>query len=101
MTTTTAPTWELEWRGRRWSSNDLTGHHAAAAAELLGTPPPWDFFDLSEMHPALGPLQTMTMIAACICVEDDIRGNAARRAVLELLKDIDLEQLADAVVIPE
>lgn len=100
-TTTEQPLWELQWNGQRWASTDLTGEHAAAVGELLGMPPPWDWFDLSDQHPALGPLQTMSLIAAFICIDEGVRGEAARRAVLDTLKGATLDRLADAIVTPK
>jgi hypothetical protein len=99
MTTTAAPevTWAINWRGDTWTSADLTGRHAAAVAELLGVPPPWDWFDLSEVDPTEGPLQMMALIAAFVCVSQDVQGSAARRAVLAAVTDATLDELADAI----
>ena len=92
--------WFLDWRGQSWSSADLTGQHAAAVAEMLGFPPPWDWFDISELHPLHGPLPLISLIAAFTCVEGDVRGTAARTAVLEAIKGVSLDELADAVRLP-
>lgn len=94
------PAWHLDWRGRTWSSTDLTGHHAAAVAELLGVAPPWAAFDLADMHPALGPLQTMALIAAFVCVDDDVQGAAARQAILASIKDVTVDELVAAIRLP-
>jgi len=99
--TATEADWLIEWRGNTWASTDLTGTHAAAVAEMLGIVPPWDWFDLSELDPTFGPLQTMALIAAFVCVADGVVGNAARRAVLESVKGVTLDELADAIRRPD
>jgi len=99
--TATAPAWTLVWQGSTWTDQDLTGHHAAAVAEMLGVSPTWDWFDLSDIHPAFGPLQTMVLIAAFVVIDGDVRGTAARVAVLEAIKDATVEQLVEAVQIPK
>jgi hypothetical protein len=98
--TQTTADWVLDWRGSTWDSSMLTGHHAAAVAEMLGFPPPWDWFDISELHPLHGPLPLISLIAAFTCVEGDVRGTAARTAVLEAIKGVSLDELADAVRLP-
>jgi len=92
--------WTIDWRGSSWDSTMLTGHHAAAVAEMLGFAPPWDWFDVTELHPLHGPLPLMSLIAAFTCVEGDVRGAAARGAVLEAIKDVTLDELAAAVRLP-
>jgi hypothetical protein len=96
----TEPAWFLDWRGRTWASTDLTGHHASAVAELVGVAPDWAVFDVTELHPVLGPLQTMALIAAFICVDDQVHGDTARRAVLEAVKDATVDELVAAIRLP-
>lgn len=96
----TKPDWFLDWRGQTWDSTQLTGDHAAAVAEMLGFPPPWDWFNLAEIHPAHGPLQTMSLIAAFICVDGDVHGQAARQAVLVAVKDATLDEIVTALRLP-
>lgn len=100
MSDTLQADWVLEWRGNTWDSTQLTGHHAAAVAEMLGFAPPWDWFDVSDLHPLYGPLPLMSLLAAFACVEGDVRGAAARAAVLETIKDATLEELTDAIRLP-
>ena len=95
--TITAPAWSLTWHGSTWTDQDLTGHHAAAVAEMLGIVPPWNWFDLTELHPVDGPLQVMALIAAFTVINDDVRGAAARTAVLETIKDATVDDLLAAI----
>lgn len=98
--TETQPDWFLDWRGETYDSTQLTGHHAAAVAEMLGFAPPWDWFDVSDLHPLHGPLPLMALLAAFVCVDGDVRGSAARKAVLDALKDLTLDELTSAVRLP-
>ena len=99
-TATQAPEWTIDWRGNTWHSTDITGHHAAAVAELLGIDPGWEWFDVASLHPARGPLHVMTLIAACVCVDTDVRGAAARTAVLATIKEATIDELIAAVRVP-
>ena len=99
-TATITPDWTLDWRGDTWHSTDLTGHHAAAVAELMGVDPGWEWFDLAAVNPLRGPLHAMALIAAFLCVEGGVRGRAAREAVLNGIKDATVDELADAIRIP-
>ena len=92
--------WFLDWRGQSWSSADLTGQHAAAVAEMLGFPPPWDWFNVADLDPLHGPLQTMSLVAAFVCVSDGVRGSVARQAVLAAIRDASLDELTDAIRLP-
>lgn len=92
--------WTLSWRGSTWRSTDLTGEHCAAVSEMLGVVPSWSMFDLSELNPVLGPLQTMALVAAFVCVADGVRGTAARRAVLDTLKGATADELAASISVP-
>lgn len=98
--TETQPDWFLDWRGDTFDSTQLTGHHAAAVAEMLGFPVPWDWFDISELHPVHGPLPAMSLLAAFVCVSNDVRGTAARVAVLEAIKGATLDELTSAIRLP-
>ena len=100
-TSTEAPAeWVIDWRGNTWKSTDLTGEHASAVAELLNIDPTWDWFDVSELHPARGPLALMALIAAFTCVDQEVVGVAARRAVLDAIKEASLDELIASVRIP-
>lgn len=90
-------TWAINWRDHTWTSDDLTGEHTAVVAELLGIAPSWDWFNPAELHPALGPLQLMALIAAFTIVADDVRGNPARQAVLTTLKGATVAELVEAI----
>lgn len=69
-------------------------------AELLGVAPDWSVTDLTELHPVLGPLQTMALISAFVCVDDDVRGVTARKAVLTAIKDATVDELVAAIRLP-
>ena len=97
----TADEWVIQWRGRRWTSAELTGRHLAVVSELLGVAPPWSMLDVRALHPALGPLQTMTLIAAFTIVADDVHGRPAMLAVLETVKDASATELVEAIEIAE
>ena len=99
--TATATRWSIEWRGSTWDSADLTGEHAAAVAEMLGIAPPWDWFDPTDLHPALGPLQVMVLIAAFVVVEQGVQGTPARMAVLDAIKETSVDELVDAIQLTE
>ena len=101
MTETMTPTWTLNWRGQTWTDRDLTGEHAAALAEMMGIAPSWDWFDPSDLHPAMGPLQLIALIAAFVVVADDVHGMAARMAVLNAIRDMSLDELLGAIELPE
>ncbi len=92
--------WAIDWRDRTWTSHDLTGEHTAVVAELLGIAPSWDWFNPVELHPALGPLQMMALIAAFTIVADDVQGAPARQAVLAALKGNTVDELVAAIKLP-
>lgn len=96
-----ADEWALGWRGREWSSQDLTGDHLAVVAELLGVAPGWSVVDVRAMHPALGPLQTMALIAAFVIVADEVRGMSARQAVLDIVRGASVAELLGAIRVRE
>ena len=100
MTDTITDGWSLTWDGRTWTNRDLTGEHAAAVGEMLGVAPTWDWFDLSELHPAMGPLQVMVLLAAFTVVADGVRGTAARVAVLDIVKATTVDDLLEAINLP-
>ena len=99
-TITEATAWTIDWRGHTWHSTDLTGNHAAAVAELLGVDPGWEWFDVAALHPARGPLHVMALVAAFLCIDSDVRGMAARTAVLAGVKEATVDELVAAVHIP-
>lgn len=101
MSDTITEAWTLTWQGRTWSDRDLTGEHAAAVAELIGAAPTWDWFDLSDIHPAMGPLQVMALLAAFVVVDDGVHGTAARIAVLNAIKEATVDDLLAAVGLPD
>lgn len=92
-----APLWRIEWQGAEWTSADLTGEHIAVIAELLDVAPSWQWLNAADLHPALGPLQLMSLIAAFVIVDEGVQGNAARRRVLEALKDSTADDLLAAL----
>lgn len=89
--------WTINWRGTTWTSADLTGEHVAVIAELLDIAPPWEWFNVADLHPAGGPLQMMSLVAAFTIVDADVQGAAARRRVLETVKDATVDELLDAL----
>lgn len=97
----TATDWALNWQGKRYTSADLTGEHCAVIAELLGTAPSWDVLDVRALHPALGPLQVMALLAAFRIVEEQVQGAAARQAFLAMVKQSTVAELLEAIEIPE
>ena len=92
--------WSLTWQGQTWTNRDMTGDHAAAVAEMIGAPPGWDWFDLSELHPARGPLQVMSLLAAFVVVAEGVQGTAARVTVLNTIKEATVDVLLAAVQLP-
>jgi hypothetical protein len=97
MSDTITDAWSLTWQGRTWTNRDLTGEHAAAVGEMLGMSPTWDWFDMTELHPALGPLQVMALIAAFVVVDDGVQGTAARIRVLDAIKGATVDDLLEAI----
>lgn len=100
MTDTQTVEWSIEWRGSTWTSADLTGDHVAVVAELLDIAPPWDWFNVSDLHPALGPLQMVSLVAAFTIVEQQVVGKAARRSVMEAVKEATVDELLAALKLP-
>jgi hypothetical protein len=92
--------WTLTWNDKTWTDHDLTGEHAAAVGEMLGVSPTWDWFDLSELHPAMGPLQVMALLAAFVVVDEGVKGTAARVAVLDMIKRASVDDLLEALTLP-
>lgn len=93
--------WRIDWRGRSWNSNELTGQHAAVIAELLDTPPSWEWMHPALMHPGYGPLQTMSLIAAFVVIDDEVVGKSARAAVLKAVQEATADELLAAVTIED
>lgn len=100
MTDTLTVDWTINWRGSTWTSADLTGTHVAVVAEILDVAPPWDWFNARDLHPALGPLQMVSLIAAFTIVEQKVKGVAARRAVLQAVQDAEVDELLAALELP-
>lgn len=93
MTDTLTTDWTINWRGSTWTSADLTAQHVAVVAELMDIAPPWDWFNAHDLHPALGPLQMVSLIAAFTIVDQRVVGIGARRAVLEATKEATVDEL--------
>ena len=100
MTDTLTVDWTINWRGSTWTSADLTGVHVAVVGELLDVAPPWTWFNVKDLHPALGPLQMVSLIAAFTIVDEQVVGKAARRAVLEAVKEATVDDLLAALELP-
>lgn len=60
--------WRIEWGGRSWSEDDLTGAHLAFVALLNGVDD-WQALDVANLNPAIGPVRLMNLLAAFIAVE--------------------------------
>lgn len=100
MTDTLTVDWSINWRGSTWTSADLTAQHVAVVAEVLDIAPPWSWFNVADLHPALGPLQMVSLVAAFTIVEQQVVGVAARRAVLEAVKEATVDELLAALELP-
>jgi len=79
-------TWQIEWRGRTWTDDDLTGQHLATLALISGD----DRFESLQLtpdevvaYPTEGYMRLMFMVSAlaavdaCNSLDDDDEAQAA------------------------
>lgn len=84
MTDIATRSWMIEWDGKRWTDDDLSGRHLRVLSELLGGAVPWEFFDLSAWHPRRSPLVVFALICGFVIVDRDLDADGALAFVAEM-----------------
>lgn len=94
-----AAKWSLTWKGRTFHQDDLTGEHLAFLALLTG----WDGWhhatpdDIADMNPATGPVRTMNLLAAFVCVADALEEPEQIAAVIQDIRATSVSDLLDSI----
>lgn len=90
--------WRIEWQGRTWSEDDLTGAHLALVALLNGVDD-WATLDVANLDPRIGPVRLMNLLAAFIAVDAGIvmANPSALAEVIRSVGDAPAEELLAAV----